>query len=68
MFVEGAARPELQRMSESADMLVMGERGHGAIGAALLGSVSTWLLHHVHVPIVIVPAHDKHEQSGDEQR
>ena len=43
----------------NAAVLVMGERGHGAIGSALLGSVSTWLLHHVHVPLVIVPSGER---------
>ncbi|MEM9040526.1 MAG: universal stress protein [Actinomycetota bacterium] len=55
-FVEGRARPELRRLGESADLLVMGARGHGAVGAALLGSVSTWLLHHASVPMVVVPS------------
>lgn len=55
-FLEGRARPELRRMGESADLLVMGARGHGAVGAALLGSVSTWLLHHASIPMMIVPS------------
>jgi nucleotide-binding universal stress UspA family protein len=54
-FVESRARPELAERAATADMLVMGSRGHGGIGAALLGSVSTWLLHHVQRPMVIVP-------------
>lgn len=54
-FVEGRIRQELSKAAESADLLVMGARGHGAIGAVLLGSVSTWLLHHVKRPMVIVP-------------
>ncbi len=33
----------------------MGARGHGAIGSAILGSVSTWLLHQVQRPMVVVP-------------
>jgi nucleotide-binding universal stress UspA family protein len=54
-FVESRARPELAERGAAADMLVMGARGHGAIGAAVLGSVSTWLLHHVQRPMVVVP-------------
>jgi nucleotide-binding universal stress UspA family protein len=54
-FVESRARPELAARAAAADMLVMGARGHGAIGAAVLGSVSTWLLHHVQRPMVVVP-------------
>lgn len=55
-FVEGRPRTELAKNARDADLLVMGARGHGAIGAALLGSVSTWLLHHVDRAMVVVPA------------
>lgn len=54
-FVVGRARGELQTAAADADLLVVGARGHGAIGAALIGSVSTWLLHHVEQPVVVVP-------------
>jgi nucleotide-binding universal stress UspA family protein len=54
-FIEGRPRTELARVAEDADLLVMGARGHGAIGAAILGSVSTWLLHQVRRPMVVVP-------------
>ena len=54
-FVEGRPRTELAREATDADLLVMGARGHGAIGAAILGSVSTWLLHQVQRPMVVVP-------------
>ena len=40
---------------QKADLVVMGARGHGAVGAALLGSVSTWMLHHAHRPTIVVP-------------
>lgn len=54
-FVHGRPRTAIAEAAEGADMLVLGARGHGAVGSALLGSVSTWLLHHVEVPVVIVP-------------
>ena len=40
---------------EQGDLFVMGARGQGAISSMLLGSVSSWLLHHVERPIVVVP-------------
>ena len=55
LFVEGSTRMALAEHAERVDLLVMGARGHGAIGAMLLGSVSTWLLHHVKRPMVVVP-------------
>jgi nucleotide-binding universal stress UspA family protein len=54
-FVRGTPRAALGAHAGDADLLVVGARGHGAVGAALLGSVSTWLLHHVHRPIAVVP-------------
>jgi nucleotide-binding universal stress UspA family protein len=54
-FVRGTPRSALAAQAENADVVVVGARGHGAVGAALLGSVSTWLLHHLHRPIAIVP-------------
>ncbi len=54
-FVRGRPRTTLATAAEDADLVVVGARGHGAVGAALLGSVSSWMLHHVHRPIVVVP-------------
>ena len=54
-FVRGTPRSALAAQAEKADLVVVGARGHGAVGAALLGSVSTWLLHHLHRPVAIVP-------------
>ena len=54
-FVRGTPRSALASQAETADLVVVGARGHGAVGAALLGSVSTWMLHHVHRPIAVVP-------------
>ena len=57
-FVRGTQRTALASLADDADLVVVGARGHGAVGAALLGSVSTWLLHHVHRPIAVVPLGD----------
>ena len=54
-FVRGTPRSALAAHAEDVDLVVVGARGHGAVGAALLGSVSTWLLHHVHRPVAVVP-------------
>jgi nucleotide-binding universal stress UspA family protein len=55
-FVTGMPRQAIAERAESTDLLVLGARGHGAIGAAVIGSVSTWLLHHVPRAIVVVPS------------
>jgi len=54
-FIQGETREELAAGAAASDLLVVGARGRGAVSAALLGSVSTWLLHHVDVPVVVVP-------------
>jgi nucleotide-binding universal stress UspA family protein len=66
-FQYGRARDLLLVASQEADLVVVGARGGGGLGALLLGSVSTWLLHHVRCPIVVVPhADDQEEPNGDD--
>lgn len=55
-FVRGHPRGDLEAAAAGADLFVMGARGHGAVGAAVLGSVSTWLLHHLACPMIVIPS------------
>lgn len=52
--VEGSPRTTLTRKAADADLLVVGSRGHSAIGGLLLGSVSSYCVHHATVPVVVV--------------
>jgi len=45
----------------SCDMIVMGSRGLGAIHAAILGSVSGYVLEHAKCPVVMIKAKQKEE-------
>ena len=53
--VEGTAAEVLLERAKTADLLVVGSRGHGGFAGLLLGSVSQQCAHHSPCPIVIVP-------------
>ena len=54
VVVEGQASDVLVKASRGADLLVVGSRGHGALGGALLGSVSAYCVSHAHSPILVM--------------
>jgi nucleotide-binding universal stress UspA family protein len=52
--VEGHPAPTLVRLSDGADLLVVGSRGRGEFAGMLLGSASEYCVHHALCPIAIV--------------
>jgi len=46
-----------------ASLIVAGAHGMSGVGRALLGSVSTALVHHSRVPVLVVPATARHERT-----
>ncbi|WP_462187887.1 MULTISPECIES: universal stress protein [unclassified Frankia] len=51
---EGSPVPELLRAAADARMIVVGERGHGALHRLVSGSVSQGVVHHASLPVVVV--------------
>ncbi|MBL7495952.1 universal stress protein [Frankia sp. CNm7] len=65
---QGTAAKVLTDAGKEADLLVVGSRGHGGLVGALLGSVSTAVIHHATCPVLVVrrpadgPGHDERAQ------
>ncbi|MBN3508713.1 universal stress protein [Mycolicibacterium septicum] len=50
--------PELLAAAKQAQMVAVGSRGMGAVGRAILGSVSSGLVHHAPCPVAVVHANE----------
>jgi nucleotide-binding universal stress UspA family protein len=48
---------------EKCAMVVMGTRGFGVVRRTIMGSVSDYVLHHAHCPVVICRRHSEHPKS-----
>ncbi|GFO28832.1 stress response protein nhax [Plakobranchus ocellatus] len=46
---------------EGADMVILGSRGMGTIRRTLLGSVSDYVMHHSHIPVLVCKHPDVHK-------
>jgi nucleotide-binding universal stress UspA family protein len=53
IVVEGHPSPVLVEASRGADLLVVGNRGHGEFSGMLLGSVSEFCAAHAHCPVLV---------------
>lgn len=55
VLVEGPAGHAILDNAQDAELIVVGQRGLGTVGAVVLGSVSHHVLHHTHCPVLVVP-------------
>jgi nucleotide-binding universal stress UspA family protein len=51
---QGQPGDVLVNVSGSNDVLVVGSRGHGVLAGALMGSTSSYCVHHASCPVVVV--------------
>jgi nucleotide-binding universal stress UspA family protein len=65
LAVEGPAAVRLEQLAADADLLVVGTRGRGPAGAALLGSVSMHCVSHATCPVVVVPGTRQRVEAED---
>jgi nucleotide-binding universal stress UspA family protein len=65
--VQGDAPHVLVDASAGADLLVVGNRGHGGFVEALLGSTGEYCVHHASCPVVVIQddAAQRHRRSYD---
>ena len=59
----GVPAAELVRTASGAEMIVVGARGAGGFRKLLMGSVCSYLTHHAHCPVVVIPDLREEERS-----
>ncbi|XP_062595650.1 universal stress protein in QAH/OAS sulfhydrylase 3'region-like [Saccostrea cucullata] len=50
--------------AQGADVIICGTRGHGKLRRTFMGSVSDYIVHHSHVPVVVCRHKDHHHGKG----
>lgn len=60
----GEAAQVLVAQAEGGVLLVVGSRGYGALSRAVLGSVSSSVLHHATGPVTVVPDRRDHDRTA----
>ena len=61
LVVREQPTPGLLSTVGPADLLVLGDRGRGAVSRLVLGSVARQCVEHAPCPVVVVPSHDAHD-------
>ena len=56
--VPGFPAEEILAVAKDADMIVVGCRGAGGFKKLLMGSVTSQVTRHAHIPVVVIPAEE----------
>ncbi|KAL5970011.1 Universal stres protein A-like protein [Taenia solium] len=71
-FVRSDSKPGVAIMKAvrelNVDHIVVGSRGLNALGRALLGSVSSYVIHHSQIPVTVVPCREEEKPTGGRRR
>ncbi|KAL5111816.1 hypothetical protein TcWFU_003673 [Taenia crassiceps] len=71
-FVRSDSKPGVAIMRAAkeldVDHIVVGSRGLNALGRTLLGSVSSYVIHHSQIPVTVVPCPDDEKPTGGMRR
>jgi nucleotide-binding universal stress UspA family protein len=62
LLLEGQPGPALVEAAAEAELLVVGSHGYNRLYEALLGSVSSYCVHHAHCPVVVIPDADRKKE------
>lgn len=64
VVVEGSASDAITDVAQekSADLIVMSSHGRGGLGRVVFGSVADHILHHSHIPVLLIRLEDEDEK------
>lgn len=71
-FVRSDSKPGVAIMKVAKELnvnhIILGSRGLNALGRTLLGSVSSYVIHHSQIPVTVVPCPEEEKPTGGMRR